>query len=265
VETKNENLTGRVALVTGAGRGIGRAIAVGLAATGARVAVLARSADEVQQTVDEIGRNNQAALGVPGTVTDPEHVSSALSTIGDQWGPVDILVNNAAVVWPLAPSAALDPQEWAAALEVNVTAPARLSFNVLTGMLERQWGRIVNVSSGIAANPTGMPRGNAYVTTKVALEAHTVNLAAELKGSGVTVNVFRPGIVDTEMQGFIRSQDPDRIGGGLHQHFVSIHQQGMLLTPEQSAASLLTRLHGDGTGQIWDADDDLATTKGNQR
>ena len=127
---------------------------------------LARSADEVQQTVDEIGQNNQIALGVPADVTDPEEVGSALAKIGDQWGPVEMLVNNAAAVWPLGPSATLDLQEWVAALTVNVTAPVRLSFNVLTGMLDRRWGRIVNVSSSIAANPTGMPRANAYVTSK---------------------------------------------------------------------------------------------------
>ena len=271
METNNENLDGRVALVTGGGRGIGRAIALGLAATGARVAVLARSPDEVQQTVNEIGQNNQIALGVPADVTDPEEVGSALATIGARWGPVEMLVNNAAAVWPLGPSATVDLQEWAAALAVNVTAPAQLSFTVLTGMLDRRWGRIVNVSSSIAANPTGMPRANAYATSKSALEAHTINLAAELKDSGVTVNVFRPGGVDTAMQGYIRSQDPARIGGELHQRFVSNHEHGRLLTPEQSASSLLARLPGDGTGQIWDADhdlpptDDLPPTEGNQR
>lgn len=264
METRNENLNGRIALVTGAGRGIGQAIARGLATAGARVAVLARSADEVQQTVVAIRQNDQDALGVPADVTDPKEVSAALFRIADQWGPVEILVNNAATVWPLGASATINVQEWKTALAVNVTAPVALTFSLLPSMLGNQWGRIVNVSTGIAANPAGMPRGNAYVTTKAALEAHSVNLAAELKDSGVTVNVFRPGIVDTAMQGFIRDQDPARIGGGLHQRFVSIHEQGMLLAPEQSAASLLTRLPGEGTGQIWDADDDLATAERDQ-
>ena len=265
VEAETENLDGRVALVTGGGRGIGRAIALGLAATGTRVAVLARSADEVQETVNKIAERNQIALAVPADVTEPEEVRSALAKITDRWGPVEVLVNNAAAVWPLGPSAIADPDEWAAALAVNATAPARLSFNVLTGMLSRRWGRIVNVSSSIVANPAGMPRANAYVTSKTALEAHTINLAAELNGTGVTVNVFRPGVVDTAMQGFIRSQDPDQIGGELHQRFVSNHERGILFTPEQSASSLLSRLHGNSTGQIWDANDDLPPTEGNQR
>ncbi len=78
------------------------------------------------------------------------------------------------------------------------------------------WGRIVNVSSGIVDQLAAMLRANAYATSKAALEAHTVNLAAELAGAGVTVNAFRPGEVDTAMQAWIRGQDPDQIGTGLH-------------------------------------------------
>jgi NAD(P)-dependent dehydrogenase (short-subunit alcohol dehydrogenase family) len=257
VETKNKSLDGRVALVTGGGRGIGRAVAVGLAAAGARVAVLARSADEVHQAVTAIEESNGTALAVRADVTDSEQLESALVKIMDRWGPIEVLVNNAGTVRPLGSSAILDPQEWAAALATNVTAPARLTFSVLSGMLERGWGRVVNVSSGIVANPTGMLRANAYVTAKTALEAHTLNLAAELADTGVTLNVFRPGGVDTAMQAFIRGQDPKRIGAELHERFVSSHQRGALLTPGQSASSLLARLPGDGTGQIWDANDSL--------
>jgi NAD(P)-dependent dehydrogenase (short-subunit alcohol dehydrogenase family) len=126
-------------------------------------------------------------------------------------------------------------------------------------MVDDGWGRIVNVSSSVAANPGGMPRANAYATTKAALEAHTLNLAAELAGTGVTANVFRPGGVDTEMQAWIRSQTPALVGAELHHQFVSRFQQGRLLTPEQSAASLLPRLGGDQSGRIWDASDPLPT------
>jgi 3-oxoacyl-[acyl-carrier protein] reductase len=259
MEIPNETLDGRVALVTGGGRGIGRAVAVGLAAAGARVAVLARSTDEVQHTVTLVGGRGGGALAVPADVADPDQVAAALHAIRDQWGPVEVLVNNAAVVWPLGSSATLDPHEWAAALAVNVTAAARLTFTVLPGMLGRGWGRIVNVSSGIAANPAGMLRANAYATSKAALEAHTLNLAAELAGTGVTVNVFRPGSVDTAMQAFIRDQAPEQIGAELHQRFVRNHKLGMLLTPGQSAAALLSQLPSEDTGQIWDASDPLPT------
>ena len=243
----------RVALVTGGGRGIGRAIGMGLAAAGARVAVLARSADELGHSAASIIEHGGTALAVPADVSDEDQVEAALTSIHDRWGPVEILINNAAVVWPLGASVTLDPREWAAALATNVTAIARLTFRVLPAMTERGWGRVVNVSSGVAANPSGLVRANAYATSKAALEAHTLNLAAELAGTGVTVNVFRPGAVDTAMQAYIRSQHPDRVGAELHERFTRNHETGALLTPEQSASALLARLTGHDTGQIWDA------------
>jgi 3-oxoacyl-[acyl-carrier protein] reductase len=249
----NETLTNRIALVTGGGRGIGQAISLGLAEHGARVAVLARSAGQVHETARRITGRGGEALALPADVGDPDQVAGALAAIGQRWGPVQVLINNAAVVWPLGPSPAIDAQQWATAIAINLTAAARLSFMALPGMLERGWGRIVNVSSGIAANPAGMLRANAYATSKAALEAHTLNLAAELAGTGITVNVYRPGAVDTAMQAWIRGQNPQQIGTALHQQFIRSYQHGTLLTPSQSAASLLTRLPSQGTGQIWNA------------
>jgi 3-oxoacyl-[acyl-carrier protein] reductase len=255
MQTMSQALDSRVALVTGGGRGIGRAIALGLADAGARVAVLARSADEVEQTVALIDERGRSGLPVPADVNVPDQVDAVLEKIRDRWAPVDVLVNNAAVVWPLGPSAEIDLDAWETALAINVTAVARLSFAVLPAMLERRWGRIVNVSSGVAANPAAMIRANAYVTSKAAVEAHSLNLAAELAGSGVTVNVFRPGVVDTAMQAYIRDQDAAVVGAGLHRRFVDYFEQGTLLTPEQSASSLLGRLASSDTGQIWDTAD----------
>jgi NAD(P)-dependent dehydrogenase (short-subunit alcohol dehydrogenase family) len=105
-------------------------------------------------------------------------------------------------------------------------------------------GRIVNVSGGIVASPGSMVGGNVYAAAKAALEAHTRNLAAELAGTGVTVNVYRPGGVDTAMQAWIRAQDPKRIGGELHQRFVRSYADGTLITPAQSAAALIGHLLG---------------------
>lgn len=258
VETLSNSLAGRVALVTGGGRGIGQAIALGLAGMGARVAVLSRSSDELGKTVEAVEKGGGAAKAVPADVNAPHQVAAAINAVEDTWGPIEILVNNAGVVWPLGPSSEIDVEEWAAALAINVTSIARLSFALLPRMLSSGWGRIVNVSSSVAANPASMLRGNAYATTKTALEAHSLNLAAELAGTGVTVNVYRPGGVDTNMQAWIRSQDPVRVGVALHQRFVQNQMQGALLTPEQSAASLLARLGSVQTGQIWDAADRLS-------
>jgi NAD(P)-dependent dehydrogenase (short-subunit alcohol dehydrogenase family) len=246
----------RTALVTGAGRGIGRHIALGLAETGAAVVLLARSADQLAETARLVQDAGGRALAVPGDVVDPVDRAAAVRAATDAFGPIDILVNNAAVVWPLGPSVRLDLGEWAAALGVNVTAVAGLTFEVLPSMLERGWGRIVNISSAIVASPGNMVGGNAYATSKAALEAHSLNLAAELAGTGVTVNVYRPGGVDTAMQEWIRSRDAADIPD-IHRRFHHNYDEGLLITPATSAKALLAHLDSDGTGQVWDVSDKL--------
>jgi NAD(P)-dependent dehydrogenase (short-subunit alcohol dehydrogenase family) len=104
-------------------------------------------------------------------------------------------------------------------------------------MLDAGWGCVVNVSSAIVARSASTVRGHAYAATKAALEAHTVNFAAELAGTGVTVNAYRPGGVDTSMQAWIRQQDPDHIGTALHDQFARSLAEGTLITPEHSARS----------------------------
>ena len=118
--------------------------------------------------------------------------------------------------------------------------PPLRQLAVLPGMVDRGWGRIVDIfPSAIAAHPGVMVGMNTYAASKAALEAHTVNLAVELTGSGVTVNTFRPGSVDTAMQAGIRGQDPTRIGATLHERFVRSHAEGAMITPEQSAQHLI--------------------------
>jgi 3-oxoacyl-[acyl-carrier protein] reductase len=216
------SLEGKPALVTGAGRGIGRAIVMGLASAGGTAALVARSAGELAET----------AQGVRGEL-----------------GTVDILVSNAGVVWPLGLSAG--PDEWAAAIAVNVVAVANLPLAVLPAMLSQKWGRIVNVSSGVVASPAPVIGGNAYVTGKAALEVHPQSRRGT-GGSGVTVNAFRPGPPGTPVQAWIRGQDPARIGTALHDRFSRSYEAGILVTPEHSARSLLARLDSDATGQTWD-------------
>jgi NAD(P)-dependent dehydrogenase (short-subunit alcohol dehydrogenase family) len=251
------DLAGKTALITGAGRGIGRAIALGLADAGAALILLARSAGQLDETRDLLiaqGAEPARIRVVAADLGDEEQRGRAVSAALEP-GRVDILVNNAATVEPLGVTAAIPAAALRQAFELNVVAPAALAAAVLPGMLEAGWGRIVNVSSGIVTRPGSMVRGNAYATTKAALEAHTVNLAAELAGTGVTVNVYRPGGVDTAMQAHIRGQDPGRIGAALHTRFNQNFTGGALITPEQSAAALIARLRGDDSGSIWDVSD----------
>jgi 3-oxoacyl-[acyl-carrier protein] reductase len=247
---------GRVALITGAGRGIGRALAFQLADSGAQVALLARSVSQLEETAEKLRAEGGVAVVVPADLGDPDAVSEAAGRAVKELGPVDILINNAAVVQPVGPTVTTAPRAWASAFAVNVDAPVRLALALLPSMLERGWGRIVNVSSGIVDQPGAMVGLNAYAATKAALEAHTLNLAAELAWSGVTLNVYRPGSVDTAMQEWFRSQPPDQIGAALHHHFQASYEQGALITPEHSARSLLARMVGTATGEIWTATDD---------
>lgn len=251
------DLGGRTALVTGAGRGIGRAIAVDLAAAGALVAIVARNQEQLSDTLFEIEYDDDAAAAFVRDLADLDAVASLLPDIERELGPIDILINNAGTVAPLGPTESLEPSEVEHSLRLNVVAPVVLSAMAIPSMRHRGWGRIVNVSSGVAANPQAMIGGNTYTFAKSALESHTLNLAAELDGSGVTANVYRPGRVDTAMQEWIRGHDPQRVGGGLVERFRAFGESGELITPGTSARSLVARMNSNETGHVWDVADDL--------
>lgn len=252
-------LTGKTALITGAGRGIGAEIATGLAKAGADVILLARTANQLDETANAI-RASASRVEVRIVTADLTDDTERASAIDDllSGGPIDVLVNNAATVEPLGASATISPKQLRQAFELNVIAPAALAAALAPQMAKAGWGRIVNVSSSVVGHPSSMIGGNAYAATKAALEAHSRNLAAELDGTGVTVNIYRPGTVDTAMQGWIRSQDPQRIGAGLHHRFVSRYDSGGLITPQESANAMLGHLlgaDGDQTGAIWNLGD----------
>lgn len=251
--TSTQELIGKTAVVSGAGRGVGRSTAIALASRGARVILLARTTSELDEVAGVIGERGGEALAIPTDIGDSVELESTTKHIIDAVGGADIVVNNAAVVWPLGPTVTVDHSEWETAIAVNLFGAVRLTVALLPGMLERGWGRVVNVSSGIASHPEGMIGANAYAASKAALEAHTINLAAELADTGVTVNVYRPGTVDTEMQAWIRRQSGNRIVDALRDRFVESYEKGSLMTPEDSAESLVQNVMTEATGQIWNA------------
>ena len=253
------DLGGRTALVTGAGRGIGRAIAVDLAAAGAVVAVVARSQDQLAGTLFEI-ESDSADADAAAFVRDLADLDAAGSLLPDverELGPIGILINNAGTVAPLGPTESLEPSEVKHSLRLNVVAPVVLSAMAIPSMRRRGWGRIINVSSAVVANPSAMIGGNTYTFAKSALESHTLNLAAELNGSGVTANIYRPGRVDTARQTWIHGHDPQPVGGCLVEGFRALDEFGELITPGTSARSLVARINGNQTGCVWDVADDL--------
>jgi 3-oxoacyl-[acyl-carrier protein] reductase len=248
-------LEGQVALVTGAGRGIGRAAALTLARAGAAVVLAARSQDEVTGVADEIKQAGGKSLAIPTDVGDIRQVDSLLILTLRAFGGIDILVNNAAVIQPLGKVWETSPMAWQRLIAINVIGPYLCSRAVLPHMLDKGRGRIINVSSRAAeANLKG---ASAYTTSKAALERFSGTLAAEVAGSGVIVTTLRPGSVDTAMQANIRETPA---------HFfpqVSTWQawydQGQLRAaaePAQAILWLASHFADRTNGQLFDLDDE---------
>lgn len=199
------DLTGKVAFVTGAGRGLGRAVAVTLARRGADVGLLARDAralDEVAREIQVLGRQ---ALALPADVADESDVRALASRVREELGVVQVLVNAAGVFGPIQLVKDSDTTRWIEAINTNLIGPYLLCREFVGGMVERGWGRIINFSSAASLHVPG-PLNSAYGTSKVALNQFTRHLAAELATSGVTANVIHPGEVKTQMWATIREE-----------------------------------------------------------
>jgi len=183
------------ALVTGASRGIGKEIGIGLLDTGYQVIAVSRNLSE----------SDSRFTNIEGDISDLDFVSQLANRVLKDFGHVDILVNAAGIFGPIALMHESDPQEWAQTIMIDAVAPYFLINKFLPGMLANKWGRIINVSSAASLHEPG-PINSAYGTAKVALNQLTRHLASELVGTGVTANVIHPGDVKTEMWGDIKNK-----------------------------------------------------------
>lgn len=249
-------LEGQTAIVTGAGRGLGRAVAEIMAAAGANVVLCSRNAPQLDEVVAGIQRSGGRALAYAADVADERQVQQlVLST--ERWvGPATVLINNAGALDPIAPLWRTDSTSWLRHLAINVGGPYIATRAVLPGMLERGYGRIVNVSSGAARRASA--GWTAYCASKAAVEQLTRALALELEGTGVTACAINPGLMDTAMQERIRRTTPEEFPRV--DEFREAHRQGRLRDPRDPARAIgyLASPAAQRNGEVLEFDDALA-------
>ena len=188
------NLKDKVVLITGAGSGLGKALALAAGQVGAKVICAGRRMDKIQQTADEVTKVGGVGTAVEIDVTDLKSVEKGLK-VAEKVGQIDILINNAGIITGMKAVQDLPVEEWDKIMATNVRGPYLLMRTILPGMIQRGFGRILNISAPIKH----LPKASAYCASKCALDSLTKAVSYELKGLDILVNAVEPPFLDTEM------------------------------------------------------------------
>jgi dehydrogenase/reductase SDR family member 4 len=235
-------LKGKVALITGASRGIGRAIAESFIREGARVVICGRKSETIHEVARELG---PAALGVACHVGRSEQIQAMVSRVTEELGRIDILVNNAGTNVAQAPCLEVDEGMFDKMIEINVKSAFRLTQLVAPGMCERGAGSIINISSISGIRPQF--EGLLYSMTKAALNMLTQSYALELGPKGVRVNAIAPGLIQTQLSAYYW-QDEARLGERIDQQ--PIRHLGQPMEIAELAVLLASDCSAFMTGQV---------------
>ena len=189
----SRRLAGKVVLVTGASRGLGRLFAKTLAGAGAAVGLVARSAAQLAEVQGELIDSGGASVAVAADVSNPDALRVAIEVVSRRLGPIDVLINNAGITGPIGAAWEVDPADWWRTLEINLRSVLACTSLVLPAMIARGQGRIINITS--QAGVSRWPLVSGYAVSKAAVIKLTENLAVELKRTGVTVFSVHPGLL----------------------------------------------------------------------
>jgi NAD(P)-dependent dehydrogenase (short-subunit alcohol dehydrogenase family) len=241
-------------IVTGASRGLGRAIASALVEMGAGVVLNARSADQLAVLEEELAANGGHAVAVGGDISQPDTSRQLVEAALTHFDHLAAIVNNAGVLEPIAPLADADPAAWQRNLAINVLGPVLLTQAAMPH-LRAQQGRVINVSSGAAVKLTA--GWGAYCVAKAAL--NQFNRALALEEPEITAIAVRPGVVDTAMQALIRREGAAPMTDSEYQRFVDYHANDDLLPPElpgRAVAALALHAPSEWSGEFIRWNDD---------
>ena len=226
-------LKGKVAVVTGAGRGIGRAIAVEMAREGASVAILSRTTAELRETEKNIRSMGAEVVRLAADVSKRSDVEKMATKTMSALGRIDILVNNAAIIGAVKPLHAVSEREWDAAIDINLKGVYLSARAVIPWMIKRGSGKIINLTSGLGEmvmSPFGL-----YSIGKAGVLHLTRIMAEELRQHNIQVNGLDPGVTDTRMHEEIRAMGPEVLGEDVYREFLELKQSGSLKPPERIA------------------------------